>query len=662
MSFFDISMFSKTIQGASMKRWRLKIKIKRAFLRISGPDQLIDYSDWKKALAVRSDFLANRLFQLIDSDNSGYIDLSEFTSFIETLTLKPNTEKLKFVFKCYDVDDDNKLTKGELHSLLKTSLSEQQLQLTEEKLSEMVDSVLEAAQVSKNSLNESDFLKLFSFYPQLNEQIDTFIKQLLEDNPKAKLNKAFSAPYIKRYLIWLQSYFALYVWLIAYVTANAYFFTHAMAIYNDLGANLYIQIARGAGACLNFNAALLLVPLCRCLFSYTRKTFLKRVLPLNNLKQIHKFLAIVTVYFSIIHIVAHLVNIISNNQRLTELLLYSSIGITGLILTFCLLLMWNSYQHRHRLFERFEIMHYLYAPFLVALLLHGSSIWLWILPSTVLFLIEAILRSFTRYTKAEITELNALSNRVTQAKFKRGRLFKFTPGDYIRVKIPEISRWQWHPFTLSAAPETDRVDIHVRHAGNWTAALHNLASKTHPKNKKWLAYIDGPYAAPTSEIQHSNVAILIAGGIGVTPFASVIHSLLKSSKDKPTALYFHWLNRSQQSYSWFINLIDLAEKKLGSEKFVAFLHLTQLALNLSNLLLQIAFDAYWKKHGQDVLTDLKAQTLAGRPNWNQYFGNVEKTHPNTTIDVFYCGPKKLGKQIRQESFRMGYTFHEEKFD
>ena len=40
-------------------------------------------------------------------------------------------------------------------------------------------------------------------------------------------------------------------------------------------------------------------------------------------------------------------------------------------------------------------------------------------------------------------------------------------------------------------------------------------------------YVDGPYGAPSVHIFEAEHAVLIAGGIGVTPFASILQSIMK---------------------------------------------------------------------------------------------------------------------------------------
>lgn len=42
---------------------------------------------------------------------------------------------------------------------------------------------------------------------------------------------------------------------------------------------------------------------------------------------------------------------------------------------------------------------------------------------------------------------------VTHLVVKRPQFFHFKPGDYVYINIPEIAKYEWHPFTISSAPE-----------------------------------------------------------------------------------------------------------------------------------------------------------------------------------------------------------------
>ena len=51
--------------------------------------------------------------------------------------------------------------------------------------------------------------------------------------------------------------------------------------------------------------------------------------------------------------------------------------------------------------------------------------------------------------------------------------FKHLPGDWVFIKVPKISSVEWHPFTISSAPEREDVfTLHVRGLGNWTNRLY----------------------------------------------------------------------------------------------------------------------------------------------------------------------------------------------
>jgi len=234
-----------------------------------------------------------------------------------------------------------------------------------------------------------------------------------------------------------------------------------------------------------------------------------------------------------------------------------------------------------------------------------------------------------------------------------------------------LASHQWHPFTLSAAPQANYFDLHIRNNGNWSGALHNLARKSNLDIDKLIANIDGPYSAPTTHISQANIAVMVAAGIGVTPFASALESLvLTNSIQNPSAdkseipqqtIYFHWLNRSQASYEWFQKLLVQAEDVL-QDQFKLYIHLTSFNHNLTNIAMQIAVEAFYTKHGRDPFTQLHAITKPGRPNWPLVFNELLANHPNQPIQVYYCGPHELGEDLEHHCYKFGFRFYRERFD
>lgn len=44
-------------------------------------------------------------------------------------------------------------------------------------------------------------------------------------------------------------------------------------------------------------------------------------------------------------------------------------------------------------------------------------------------------------------------------------------GQYIFINCPDISYFQWHPFTLTSAPEEDFISVNMKMVGDWTKSF-----------------------------------------------------------------------------------------------------------------------------------------------------------------------------------------------
>ena len=74
-----------------------------------------------------------------------------------------------------------------------------------------------------------------------------------------------------------------------------------------------------------------------------------------------------------------------------------------------------------------------------------------------MYIYELARRTFyTRNAKfgdTTIHQIRPLTSRVTQLTIRRPDNFDFNVGDWVFVKIPHITNFEWHPFTISSAPE-----------------------------------------------------------------------------------------------------------------------------------------------------------------------------------------------------------------
>lgn len=86
-----------------------------------------------------------------------------------------------------------------------------------------------------------------------------------------------------------------------------------------------------------------------------------------------------------------------------------------------------------------------------------------------------------------------------------------------------------------------------------------------PPPRPLVVYIDGPHSAPSSTIFSAEHAVLVATGIGVTPFASILQSIVARFRKRRSLgnlrqVDFIWVNRDYSSLDWFLLLLRDLEK------------------------------------------------------------------------------------------------------
>uniref|UniRef100_A0A8C4KVA2 NADPH oxidase 1 n=1 Tax=Equus asinus asinus TaxID=83772 RepID=A0A8C4KVA2_EQUAS len=466
----------------------------------------------------------------------------------------------------------------------------------------------------------------------------------------------------------------LAVWL----GLNVFLFVNAFLLYEKADKYFYtrkilgsaLAWARASARCLNFNSMLILIPVCRNLLSFLRGTCsvtLRK--PLDHNLTFHKLVAYMICLHTAIHIIAHLFNFerYSNSRKATdgslasvlsslyndkkeenywlnpfhspdmtvEYVTFTTIaGLTGVIITIALVLMVTSAMEfiRRSYFEVFWYTHHLFVIYFIGLGLHG---------------IGGIVRGQTQESMHEsdphkceesfqtwkdhhpscknprfeghAPEVVMHPSKVLELQLtKRG--FSMEVGQYIFVKCPSISYLEWHPFTLTSAPEEDFFSIHIRAAGDWTENLIRAFEQQHSPFPR--IQVDGPFGTVSEDVFQYEVAMLVGAGIGVTPFASILKSIWYKFRYSPA---YHFSSAGHA------------------------------ALN---------FDK-----ATDILTGLKQKTFFGRPMWDNEFSAIATAHPKSAVGVFLCGPKKMAKSLskrcRQHSSldprKVQFYFNKENF-
>ncbi|KAK2558019.1 NADPH oxidase 4 [Acropora cervicornis] len=130
---------------------------------------------------------------------------------------------------------------------------------------------------------------------------------------------------------------------------------------------------------------------------------------------------------------------------------------------------------------------------------------------------------------------------------------------YVYVKCQEVSKFEWHPFTLTLCPSAEdfTFSIHCKILGDWTERFAHHLLHT-PAEERQRPSEDEKHSTRYSKINYK-VSVCIATGIGVTPFAAIMNDLrLKITSRSPVKLrrlYFVWVCKRIKSFQWFVELL-----------------------------------------------------------------------------------------------------------
>jgi NADPH oxidase len=271
----------------------------------------------------------------------------------------------------------------------------------------------------------------------------------------------------------------------------------------------------------------------------------------TGLDKMHKWFGVCLVFWSAVHCLAHTVNY----ARVKSTgMLRSGTTITGILLSVFLLIIWITSMERvrtsARYFRLFKMCHFLLAPFLVTQTLHGTfcllrqdtgkcnspTSWKWLVGPVTLWLLDQTLIQWRIWTRRSVLKRVIVHpSQVVELQFDMPKL-RFQPGQYVNLKVPLVSMWEWHPFTLTSSPHDELHSVHIRVTGKWTRSLANLLHieyKTdgtafcQPLSCLPDVMIDGPYGHGWSGVVEESriedtVIICIGAGIGQTPFASIL--------------------------------------------------------------------------------------------------------------------------------------------
>nr|XP_017505248.2 NADPH oxidase 4 isoform X7 [Manis javanica] len=294
--------------------------------------------------------------------------------------------------------------------------------------------------------------------------------------------------------------------------------------------------------------------------------------------------------------------------------------------------------------------------------------WLWISGPLCLYCAERLYRCIRSNKPVTIISVISHPSDVMEIRMVKDN-FKARPGQYIILHCPSVSALENHPFTLTMCPTETKATfgVHLKIVGDWTERFRDLLLPPPSQDSEILPfiqsrnypnlYIDGPFGSPFEESLNYEISLCVAGGIGVTPFASILNTLLDDWKPyKLRRLYFIWVCRDIQSFRWFADLLCVLHNKFWQENRPDYVNI-QLYLSQTDGIQKIIGEKYQA---------LNSRLFIGRPRWKLLFDEIAKCNRGKTVGVFCCGPNSISKTLHKlsnqnNSYGTRFEYNKESF-
>ncbi|WCJ42848.1 hypothetical protein M5689_023632 [Euphorbia peplus] len=700
------------------------------------------------------------------------INKEELHEFWLQITDQSFDARLQIFFDMVDSNGDGKITREEVQELIMLSASANKLSKLKEQAEEYASLIME--ELDPESLGYIELWQLETLLLQRDTYMN-YSRPLSTTSVGRSQNLSLYRPqaairrlrFILRCLIlenW-QRGFILLLWM----TTVTGLFTWKFYQYRNKAAfqalGYCLCIAKGAAETLKLNMALILLPVCRNTLTWLRSTRARFFIPFDDNINFHKIIASAIAIGVVLHAGSHLIcdfpRLINSspddfaliasdfhNKKPTYRDLISGVeGITGILMVALMVIAFTLATRRFRRnmvklptpfnrltgFNAFWYSHHLFGLVYVLLLVHGTFLyfahkwsqkttWLYIFAPFLLYAAERTVRTRrSEHYSVQIMKVSVLPGNVLSLMSSKPQGFRYKSGQYIFLRCPAVSSFEWHPFSITSAPGDDYLSVHIRIVGDWTQELKrvftevndptsvigramfgqlgHLDQKGQPK-----LYIDGPYGAPAQDYQNYDVLLLVGLGIGATPFISILKDLLNNTRSadyqtdsntetsrsdystnsygsssmasstkkktqRTTNAHFYWVTREPGSFEWFKGVMDEVAEMDHKGQIELHNYLTSVYEegDARSTLITMVQALNHAKHGVDILSGTRVRTHFARPNWKEVFTKVATKHPFSKIGVFYCGTPILAKELKKicqelsHSRSTRFEFHKEYF-
>lgn len=149
--------------------------------------------------------------------------------------------------------------------------------------------------------------------------------------------------------------------------------------------------------------------------------------------------------------------------------------------------------------------------------------------------------------RLQLKEIHKISDRVYDYVFTPEKPFRFVPGQYMEWTLPNVpfdSRGNRRTFTIASSPTERDIHMGVKYYDPTSAFKYTL-SRLRPGEWIYASQLAGNF---TLERGEGKKLVFIAGGIGITPFRSMIKYITDTNQQTDAVLLYVVNNPREFAY------------------------------------------------------------------------------------------------------------------
>ncbi|CAG9818789.1 unnamed protein product [Phaedon cochleariae] len=565
-------------------------------------------SEFANALGMKPDAIfVQKMFNIVDKDKDGRISFQEFLDTVVLFSRGKAEDKLRIIFDMCDDDRNGEIDKKELSEMLRSLVEiARTTRLSDDHVTELINGMFQDVGLEhKLYLSYDDFRIMMKEYKGDFVAIGLDCKGVKQNFLDTSTNVARMTSFHiepnmdqeKNFvrLKWdtlttfleenRQNIFYLFLFYVFTILLFIERFIHYsfMAEHTDLRhiMGVGIAITRGSAASLSFCYSILLLTMSRNLITKLKQFSIQQYIPLDTHIQFHKISACTALFFSLLHTVGHIINFyhvstqpVENLKCLTNEVRFPSD----------------------------------YKP--------GITFWLF-------------------QTITDVIETELLPSDVIKIKFYRPPNLKYLSGQWVRLGCTAFRDYEFHSFTLTSAPHENFLSCHIKAQGPWTWKLRNYFDPcNYNAEDQPKILLEGPFGGGNQDWYKFEVAVMVGGGIGVTPYASILNDLVFGTSTNRYSgvackkVYFLWICPSHKHFEWFIDVLRDVENKDVTNVLEIHIFITQFfhKFDLRTTMLYICENHFQRLSKTSIFTGLKAVNHFGRPDMTSFLKFVQKRH------------------------------------